>query len=190
MVDTVRLVETTRKLFVTVGIVTLVVAVFVATAYRASLLPRGGPKATMISLPLEFSIQLEKAEFDQDEPINVTFTLKNISNKTISLSWRNGLILDFSIKDVNSTLIWQWSWNHAHTDAVINIALKAGQQLSEIYPYIATEYLWDQMIWDNQVPKGTYFINGIVPNVALFVEDKAVAHGPSYETPTIAFTIN
>jgi len=178
-----------RKFFAAIGFVIFAVAVFAAVAYRALLLPHEEPKATMISPLLEFSIQLEKAEFKLGELINVTFTLKNISNRTISLSWANTMVLDFSIKDVNGTPIWGWSWNHVHANHVLDISLKAGQQLSDIYPSIATMYWWDQRVWSGQVPKGTYFIKGIVPNVALFVEDKAVADGPAYETPTITFTI-
>jgi hypothetical protein len=190
VVVAVRLAETMRKLFMVLSIVALVVAVLAVVAYRGSLLRHEGLKATKISSPLEFSIQLDKAEFKLGELINVTFTLRNISNNTVSLSWGNGLILDFSINDANGTLIWQWSWNHAHIDAVIDITLEPGQRLSDIFPHIATFYWWDQMIWDNQVPKGTYFINGIVPNVSVFVEGEAVAQDLSYETPSISFTIN
>jgi hypothetical protein len=67
------------------GIVTLVVAMFAATVYRALLLPRGGPKVTTVSLPLEFSMQLERTEFQQGEVINVSLTLRNISNSTLVL---------------------------------------------------------------------------------------------------------
>src|SRR4030042_1184556 len=77
-------------LLVLVLIVALVVATF---AYLTSLPPMIGPRASIVSSPLEFSIELNKAEFiQQGERVNITFSLINTSNKTLTLDWSSYFI--------------------------------------------------------------------------------------------------
>jgi len=57
-----------------------------AYAYLQSL-PQAGPRVTITSPPLEFSVELDKTEYPfseetrSGENITITFCLKNISNK-------------------------------------------------------------------------------------------------------------
>lgn len=65
---------------------TAALLVFIAVyAYRLSL-PQVGPRVTITSPPLEFSMQLDKTEYGVGENMTIVFDLKNISNETISLA--------------------------------------------------------------------------------------------------------
>lgn len=158
-------------------------------AYLASLPPHEGPKVSTVSPPLEFSIQLERADFEQGGLINASLTLTNTGNKTIGLSWGNGDIFDLIVEDANGTHIWRWGFFHAHINAVVDKALSPDGSL-------AYYYWWDQRIPFEgmgpypvgQVPKGTYFVKGSVFPFTLNVDGHV--SNLSLETPTIAITIN
>jgi hypothetical protein len=171
------------------GIVTLVVAMFAATVYRAMLLPRGGPKVTTVSLPLEFSMQLERTEFQQDKVINVSLTLRNISNSTLVLEWHNGCIFDLVVDDSNRTRVWDWQSFHAYPEAVFGKTLSSGESLSYYYWWFQT-VPWEGAVGPypaGQVPKGTCFIKGALFPFMLTAEGHIAPE--SVETPAITTTI-
>ena len=67
-------------------LIVVVASVVAAHAYLSLLLPervQTGPRVSITSPPLEFSVELDKAEYQYEENISVTFCLKNISNQTI-----------------------------------------------------------------------------------------------------------
>jgi len=71
-------------LLVAAIVVALVAGVY---AYRMLLSQQQiGPRVTITSPPLEFSMELEKAEFAVGENITIKFYLKNISNQTIRVT--------------------------------------------------------------------------------------------------------
>ena len=55
-------------------------------AYLSSLTPQGGPRATVVSPPLEFWMELDKTDYAYGENMTITFYLKNISNETITVT--------------------------------------------------------------------------------------------------------
>jgi hypothetical protein len=55
-------------------------------AYLKSLQVQTGPSATITSLPLEFSISLDKGTFQLGENFSIHFLLKNVGNQTVTLT--------------------------------------------------------------------------------------------------------
>jgi hypothetical protein len=55
-------------------------------AYWVLLPPQGGPRVTITSPPVEFSMELDKTEYQYGENITIIFSLENISNQTITIS--------------------------------------------------------------------------------------------------------
>lgn len=58
-----------------------------AYAYSRFVYSPAGPRVFINSPPLEFSMQLNKAEFQHGQNITITFRLENTGNETISM-WR------------------------------------------------------------------------------------------------------
>jgi hypothetical protein len=143
------------------------------------LLPHEGPKATKISPPLEFSIQLQKTQFQQGELFNVSFSLRNVGNKSIVLHWSNGRIFDFIVEDANGSQVYRYYTDHGYIEAVVEKALDPNGL-----------FAWTEGwgFYPGDVPKGTYFVKGIVCPFTLFTGDSATRI--SLETPTITFTLN
>lgn len=164
-------------------IVTILTIVLVSSsiyAYYWSLPQRIGPRVSLVSPPLEFSLQLEKTTFASGENISVSISLRNISNQTIELEWPEygatgsrfdgslkssifpeggpqGVVLDFFILDQNGTLIYKFIGR---------------LQLSVISRTLAPEevviqtFIWNQLVlnrWSDNpplivIPSGTYYI--------------------------------
>jgi hypothetical protein len=179
-----------RKFLVAIGFVIFAVAVFAAVAYRALLLPHERPKATTISLPLEFSMQLEKAEFLRSEDVTVQISLRNIGNKTISLRWPNFYIqngtavcFDFVIIDTNNSQVYRFSLSRAHLNAVEEKTLSPDEQWVNVF-------VWDQKASYKDlepVPLGAYSLRASTRQVTLSVDGQTSVI--NLETPTITFTI-
>ena len=173
-----------RKFLVAIGFVIFAVAVFAAVAYRALLLPHEGPKATTISLPLEFSMQLEKAEFLRSEDVTVHISLRNISNKTIGLEWSDFTMIDdqvvtidFVILDTNNSQIYRFSQHRAYLQAVKEETLGPGEQLANV------------LVWNpGSGPEDVYSVKALTRPFALSVNGQTTWSN-YLETPTITFTI-
>jgi len=70
------------KICLLVIVLGLTVGVF---AYSRLSHPPAGPRASVTSQPLKFSMELEKAEFQYGENITIKFRLENIGNETITI---------------------------------------------------------------------------------------------------------
>jgi hypothetical protein len=182
-----------RKFLLAIGFVTFAVAVFAAVAYQALLLPHERPKANTTSLPLEFSIQLEKTEFLRSEDVAIQISLKNIGNKTISLSWPdfylyNGtaFCFDFNIIDTRApvSLVYRYSQNKVTLEAVKEKTLTSGEQWVDVV-------VWDQRASykddPEPVPRGGYSLRAFTRQFALSVDGQTSIL--DLKTPTITFTI-
>jgi hypothetical protein len=160
-------------------IIIVVVLTASVSAYFVLLPPNEGPKVSIISPPLEFSIQLQKTQFQQGEPFTVSFSLRNVGNKSIVLHWSNGRIFDFIVEDVNGSQVYRYYTDHGYTDGVEERALDPDG-------LFAWTEVWG--FYPGDVPKDTYFVKGIVCPFTLFTGDSATRI--SLETPTITFTLN
>jgi len=171
----------------------LIVALVVATfAYLTSLPPRIGPQASIVSSPIEFSIEMEKTDFQQGENINVTLSLTNTSNKTITLlwgsyyaEWGQRIYFDYYIVNANGTKVYQYSHERGYLASTVEKVLNPGDQ-------IANFYNWYQICADPSgnyaiAPKGTYSVVGLTRRILITVDGKA--NGVSLATPSIDFTI-
>lgn len=163
-----------------------------AYAYMTSLPPHEGPLVSITSPPLEFSMRMNKTEFVQGENVTIRLSLKNISNKTITLTWPDCYaaggkyipVFDFRITDVNGTLVYQFAQSGSSSLAMeLTETLNPGDQMG-------FTFVWYQRTGypeSAQVSKGTYCVRGSTGPMGLTVDGQA--SGITLETPTIAFAI-
>lgn len=174
--------------------VLVIVLVVSAYAYMASLQPQEGPRVSVISPPLEFSMELNKTEFQLGENVMIGLSLKNIGNETIKLSWADFyayedmlMYFDFYVTDSNNTVIFQWSATYLRLLMVIDRILNPGEQLVSVVPWIQITEHPQQIPSRQQVPAGTYAIRGLSRRMYLTVGGQTTVI--TLETPTITFTI-
>lgn len=161
---------------------------------RESVSSQAGPRASITSPPLEFSIELSKTEFQQTENITMRFCLKNIGNTTIRVIKRSMSVIDprdgtvteadgasipddprglsvlfhfgFCVTDSNGTEVYKLT--EGKFQATYDIVLEPNG-------YVKQTRVWNYYyIYGSSLPKGTYQIRGIFK---------------SLETPSIAFMI-
>lgn len=170
-------------------LVTIVVAMVATSAFAYWLSPphMSGPKASTVSSPLEFTIELDKAGFQQGENVTMRLSLKNISNKTITVTWWNrqamGMYFDFCILDENGTAIYSWTTGRLSMPAVNVKTLSPNEELVSVCN-------WEQN-YDSPsttpVPKGSYSVKGLSRVFELAADGQTLRM--TLETPTIAFSI-
>jgi hypothetical protein len=171
-----------------------------AYAYLRSLPAQSGPSATITSLPLEFSISLDKGTFQLGENFSIQFLLKNVGNQTVTLTkysmggfpydvvdnelegatvsdYLNAFHFEFTIKASNGTLLYK-----------IGPGAYAAIYVIRIVPsgYLKQTLYWGsyyQMDLGNLFPKGTY---------QLTAQFNAGMSGSqiNLETPSITFIID
>ena len=169
----------------------LLVTSIAVSLYFGSFKPKA-TRASIVSSPLEFSIELNKTDFEKDENVTVTLSLINMSNKTLKLDWASyywgwgqPIFCDFYIVDVNGTRIYQFSRGRAVYMANWTMVVNPGERVTNFY-------YWYQVYsgrtgYDAIVPKGTYSIIGITRWMILTVDGQATEI--NLETPAISFTI-
>ena len=171
----------------------IIIALIVATsAYINSLRPIIGPRASVVSDTIEFSIGLNKTNFEQNEDVYVAISLTNISNKTMTISWSSyyyafgqQLYFDFYVTGSNGSRVFQWSHFVAACLAATNKVLNPGEVLTNFYkwPQIYT----DLPVYDvPTVPAGTYSVVGFTRAMALKTDSQTRI---SLETPSLSFSI-
>lgn len=172
----------------------LIIVLVVGTyAYLQSLPPAAGPRVSLVSPPLEFSMELDKAEFQQGENVTVRLYLKNVSNETIEVGWGSyfggelaGSTYDIAATDVNGSVVFQWSSTFIFLPTVVERTLEPGEEFFGFH-------IWTQeMNWVDPpqvfVPKGVYHIRGLTRRFSLTVDGQTTVL--SLQTPTITITIN
>ena len=164
-------------------------------AYLASLPSPPGPRVTITSPPLEFSMQIDKTQYNLGENMTIRFWLKNTSNMTITLHYSSifpyegghgmPMLFDFIITSANGTEVYRWSEGHAAAEVVYEFTLDPGQEINQTN-------IWFQTSWDLlhtkevQVPAGTYYIRGVVPPGRVGFGVNGVGQ-IALETPSVAF---
>jgi hypothetical protein len=191
------------KLWVKVCLVVVVVGL-VAAVYAYSRLSQttAGPKVSITSLPLEFSMQLNKAEYTYGENITIKFRLENIGNITIKINrcsppdWPSGyketsyskvhdfdsfigeehFHFGFRIMDINGTEICELS--EGILDYVYSFRMDPGGWIEQtiILDYYSIE--WVDVYNHYQLSRGTYQIGGVLRCCSY-----------TLETPSITFII-
>lgn len=168
-------------------------------AYLQSLPPAAGPKVSLVSQPLEFSMELDKAEFQQGENVTVKLAMENTGSEEITLMWTSytqyldrALYFDICITDSNGTVVFQWSSEYLYLGVVVEKSLSPGEQLTNTY-------FWNQ--WtepvaqepqfsypEGLVPKGTYYVRGLSRQFTLTVDGQTTPL-MTLETPSITIQI-
>ena len=177
-------------------------------AYFTSLQPQAGPRASITSPPLEFSIELDKTEYGYAENVTIGFALKNTGNQTIEVTYceMQGALyhpistevddvytrpgdehllsvlfhFDFSITDNNGTRVFQWSQTYFSNPATYAIYLEPNGCIKQT---LVQCYYFD---WATKpLPKGTYHIRGVLH---IGVQPGPMG-GVTLETPSITFTV-
>ena len=127
-------------------------------------------------------MQLRKAEFQQGEIINVTLSVTNISNETVTL-WKSHfyaymdkmMLFDYIVRDSNGTKVYQWTDEYFHLTMEWSTALEPDEQ-----------WVNDDTFWPHHyhLQPGAYSIVGILHNYE-------INGGPpiTLETPSITFRV-
>jgi hypothetical protein len=167
-------------------------------AYLASLPSPPGPRVTITSPPLQFSMQLDKTEYRLGENVTIKFWLKNTSNMTITLHcssifpYEGGhgtpMLFDFIITRANGTEIYRWSEWHGAAEVVYDFTLDPGQEINQTNTWFQTsgDLLYPKEV---QVPAGTYYIRGVIPPGRVGFGVSGVGR-IALETPSVAFVIS
>jgi hypothetical protein len=184
--------------------VLVIVLVVSSYAYMASLQTQEGPRVTITSPPVEFSIELDKTEYQFGENVTIIFCLKNISNQTIIVGkpywWPidpsyNILATDSCGANISGGAPVSHLLNNLFHFGLSIISQNGTEVFNEstgIFPTtydIIIEpngYVKQTLIWNNNwklLPKDTYQIRGIQDCGILGLGSIIL------ETPTITFTI-
>ncbi|MDH5482159.1 MAG: hypothetical protein OEY22_04675 [Candidatus Bathyarchaeota archaeon] len=194
------------KLWVKISLVVIAVGLVVGGTYAYYWFsqPPAGPKALITSDPLEFSVELDKSDYQYGENITVKFRLENFGNETVTLmiinpiGWPDDyretvysnanftsgfgaeLFCGFSIADINGTQIYKYTEGILPYITYFNIDPGGWIEHTLIIDYYSIE--WAGMGNSYLLPRGTYQIRGIM---------RYSLSGQSYglETPSITFTI-
>jgi len=172
MVDKKSFFHSRRVILIVTAVLVIILVSSSIYAYYWSLPPHTGPRVSLVSPPLEFSLQLEKTTFARGENISISISLRNISNRTVTMSWlgygatdagslRDGyvvssvfpagtpkrLVLDFLVSDENGTVIGELI-NRVES-SVVSLTLAAGETATQTF-------LWYTSI--DLIPSGLYYL--------------------------------
>lgn len=122
--------------------------------------PAPTPSATPASAStLQLNLTVEKAVYSLGEPVNLTVTVTNISNQTVSYT-HTGLDFDFKVYNDTNNLVYQWSNFMAIPQYVAIVPFPAGQSMSQNFTWQQTCNFNSSVVGD-QVSAGTYYIVGL-----------------------------
>jgi hypothetical protein len=171
-----------------------------AYAYFSSLSAMRGPRVSLISLPVQLSMELDKAEYQQDENITVTLTLENKGNASLTIAVNPSipfqrhpppLLFDLEIMNGNGTTMGTFSQGWYTLYSSYEYTLSPGESLSQTLVWVqSTKYLVSGEYQGGQLPPGSYSIRGMTPpsNGGMGISIGSQPY-TSYETPSITFVI-
>lgn len=159
-----------------------------AYSYYVKLQTQAGPRVSVLSPPLEFWIELDKAAFLQGENVSIRVGLRNASNETVNATWfqnsvsnRQWVFFDFSVMDENGTVVFSYYGTHGRTDGTWERTLTPRQQLIVTFSWLTEDENYAL------VPKGDYSVRASTRNFEL-----ALGSNSTYitlETPTISIAV-
>ena len=126
-------------------------------------LPQPASAAIAVADGLKLTLTLDKTKYEVGEPVNVTLTLTNVSNKTIDFT-HTGLDFDFRVTNDTNNLVYQWSRYRAIAQFICIMPLSPGQNLT-------ASFLWPQTcnfsdsVKGMPVSAGAYSISGLSSRV-------------------------
>jgi hypothetical protein len=113
--------------------------------------------------------ELNKTQFQEGEMIAVNMSLKNISNRTIIVSFPTQHTFNFNITDMDGKLVY--SWHMARFDLMMVRVVNL--EPDEEFHNTLMQDLRDAQIPENQVPlpKGTYRLVGLTRPFSAYYEN-------------------
>lgn len=136
--------------------------------------------------PYELSMELEKTVFNLGEDVNVTISVKNIGNETITVVW-SACMFDFNVTDANGTFVFSRVWTYVFAAEIKHVSLLSGEVFSAArnWDQTRTIIVGDQLLgYGIPVERGVY---NIIGRLNLFGIDSG--RYPDVATPPIQITI-
>lgn len=152
----------TSKKVILLSVLTVLVGVGVVYALSYEFKPENSTQTLLtaegVKFGLKLTMTLEKAEYSLGEPINITFTISNISNQTINYplsAWD----FDFWVYNDTNSDIYRWSSWRIFPGIITNIPLDTGESLTRVLTWPQTS---NRTMDSEGVPvsPGTYYIVG------------------------------
>jgi len=132
-----------------------VYGIHVITSTKVAVVPTSSTR----SLTLELTLTLDKTEFELGEPVNITISLKNISNQTVTEKFPTHQVLGYIVEDENGTHVFSAYYDLGHLMVQTVITLNPGEEFSRTYVW--TQVTYSEILRANvDVPRGTYKIYG------------------------------
>ncbi len=140
------------------------------------------PSSTVIGVNetavLKFTVQVEKAVYSLGEPVNITFTLTNISNQTIIFpmaAWT----FDFQVLNDTNHLIFQYSTSQIFPKVIWDMPINPGENLTDflVWPQMCNTTAFTAGV---AVSPGTYYIVGLLWEISSLI----------LQTPPLQITVN
>lgn len=128
----------------------------------------GNDNATMRVGGLLYTITTDRRTYNQGDPVRITFTKRNISNRTIVLRYRTSQRFDLIVRrGTEQREVWRWSAGRSFAQATASVRLQPGER----QVFRAT---WDQRNnRGQQVAPGNYTIEAV--NVATGLANQSVS---------------
>ena len=151
-------------LFSTLAVLVLVVVFFSLLYTLEPKIPSQTPVMVQgSSNGLQLTMTLEKTDYSLGEPINMAFTITNISNQTITIMQYEGDRFDFRVYNDSNNSVYQRSQDyHVNPGGPIIVSTPQGSQVGPVIDWTALnveESLTGAVIWD-QIYNSTAFSEG------------------------------
>ena len=200
-----------RRVMLLVGILAVGLA-SIAYAYWVSLPFPGteGPSVSITSPPLQLSMGLDKTEYLTTDNLTVYFSLRNVSNKTVTVTESSryslgvdpnghGFRLKTSAEGVTSSRLensfhFQFSWVHSNGTVMLDTRNQFVHSAVIYDIVLAPNGCVNQTLWisytdffGRPLPTGAFQIRGFLSHVYI---DGSAPPTVTLETPSIAFMAN
>lgn len=126
-------------------------------------------------------MKLNKTELAVEEPVVVRLYLKNISNRSVVVSFIDSKVFDFIVTDANGASVCVWSFWKGYLMAPVSKLLHPGEVFNQTFwwnqTYNSVDFL-DK--YRQQIPSGTYSVEGLTaPSFTAFYWDGETPVWPS-----------
>jgi hypothetical protein len=174
--------ETTLKKLTLLSALTVLLCVGIVYAVSDGFRPRSSPQVLTVKdvneqAGLELTMSLEKAEYSVGEPINMTFTLTNISNHTLEVRTGDVADFDFQVYNDKNYSLYRDSSSRVLLPFFAFIRVGAGENLTDV------------LVWDQTCNITRAHLNGVPASAGTYDIVGEWDCAPGLETTPIQVTI-
>jgi len=147
------------------------------TEPKDAIVPSSAVIGVNATVGLKLTMQVEKAVYSQGEPVNITFTLTNISNQTINFPM-TAWTFDFQVLNDTNHLIFQYSTSQVFPQVIWNVPIRPRENLTAILAWPQTCNTTTGVV----VSPGTYCLVGLlwsIGRIILQTPPLQIAVGPA-----------